>query len=606
MRLRIISSVKERRVREHGDTARAPVVGRNRALAVGIAAVVGSAAVSWAAASQIRSPAEVAARTAPPEPSAITAPVEKRVLATEVVVRGTVRYGAPQNVVLPISAAKKSSGLITIPPVKNKELKEGDVALTASGRPVFVLQGQEPAYRDMGPGASGNDVRQLEEGLARLGFSPGAVDGTFDGRTGAAVASWYLRSGYSPFGPTEDQLQVLRAEATEMVQAQSEILVAEEAAATARRDVGLAEQKALISRTPAQATPLPGGPDAAARARAEQTRVSATTRVANKQRALQQAQQAERAAQAKLEEARRRQPPPSQQEYAAMSREAREASNRVTQVQEELAAAQEALTALGEPTTVNTIDPSVIQQARVDAATADADVDKARAALTFAQRRLSLMQQKMARFGTSATKYGIAVPADEVLFLPTLPVRVDDAKLKAGDEVVGPVMTVTNAHLIIDSALSRDDAKLVRPGAPVTLRAPDLGVDGTGTVTHVAATPGTNGVDPQRFYMEVTPNNVGASLVGASVVQTIAVESTEGEVLAVPVAAVSAGADGVARVEVQGRNGEVRPVIVTPGLSAKGLVAVTPVGGDLVPGDLVVVGQSGGHQQAGKPRANGR
>jgi hypothetical protein len=90
------------------------------------------------------------------------------------------------------------------------------------------------------------------------------------------------------------------------------------------------------------------------------------------------------------------------------------------------------------------------------------------------------------------------------------------------------------------------------------------------------------------------------------VVQTIAVESTEGEVLAVPVAAVSAGADGVTRVEVQGRNGELRPVAVTPGLSAKGLVAVTPVGGELAPGDLVVVGQSGGRQQAGKPRANGR
>ncbi|MDQ4096674.1 MAG: hypothetical protein M3144_02230, partial [Actinomycetota bacterium] len=286
--------------------------------------------------------------------------------------------------------------------------------------------------------------------------------------------------------------------------------------------------------------------------------------------------------------------------------EAREASNRVTQAQEELAAAQEALTALGEPTTANTIDPSVIQQARVDAATADADVDKARAALTFAQRRLGLMQQRMARFGASASKYGIAVPADEVLFLPTLPVRVDDAKLKAGDEVVGPVMTVTNAQLIIDSALSRDDAKLVRQGAPVTLRAPDLGVDGTGTVTHVATSPGTNGVDPQRFYLEVTPNNIGTSLVGASVVQPIAVESTEGEVLAVPVAAVSAGADGVTRVEVQSRNGELRPVVVTPGLSAKRLVAVTPVGGELAPGDLVIVGQSGGHQQAGKPRANGR
>ena len=604
MGLRIISSVKERRGRKDAGAGPVAVVRRNRALAVGIAAVVGSAGVSWAAASRIRSPAEVAARTAPPEPSAITVPVEKRVLSAEVVVRGTVRYGAPQNVILPVSAAKKSAGLVTTPPVKNTELKEGDIALTTSGRPVFVLQGQQPAHRDIGPEATGDDVRQLEQALARLGFNPGAADGVFDGNTGAAVAAWYLRSGYSPFGPTEEQLQVLRSEATEMIQAQSEILVAQETVATAQRDVALAEQKALIARTPVTATAVPGT-DNAARARAEQTRVSAAARVSSKQRALHQAQQAERAAQARLEEARRRQPPPSQQEYAALARDAREASNRVTQAQEELTTAQDALAALGEQTTANTIDPATIQQAKVDAATAEADVDKARAALTFAQRRLALMQQKTARFGSTASKYGITVPADEVIFVPTLPVRVDDAKLKAGDEVVGPVMTVTNSQLVIDSALSRDDAKLVRPGAPVVLRAPELGIDGTGTVTHVATTPGTNGVDPQRFYMEVTPTNVAPSLIGVSVVQTIAVESTEGEVLAVPVAAVSAGADGITRVEVQGPNGVLRLVPVTPGLSAKGLVAVTPVGGDLAPGDLVVVGRGQPNQQGGKKGPNG-
>ena len=42
-------------------------------------------------------------------------------------------------------------------------------------------------------------------------------------------------------------------------------------------------------------------------------------------------------------------------------------------------------------------------------------------------------------------------------------------------------------------------------------------------------------------------------------------------------------------------------VTVEPGLSAKGLVAVTPVGGDLGPGDLVVVGDN----NAGSPSANG-
>ena len=345
--------------------------------------------------------------------------------------------------------------------------------------------------------------------------------------------------------------------------------------------------------------------DAAARARLEQNRVATAARVASKQRALVQAQQAERSAQARLEEARRRQPPPSQQEYAALSREAREASNRATQAQEELATAQDALTAANEQAAMVTtaFDPAIIQQARVDTATAEADIDKARSALAFAQRRLGLMNQKVARFGASASKYGISVPADEVLFFTTLPVRVDEAKLKPGEEVAGPVMTVTNSQLMVDSALSRDDAKLVRPGAAVTLRAPDVGVDATGTVTHVATTPGTHGVDPQRFYMEVAPQGVAPSLLGTSVVQTIAVESTEGEVLAVPVAALSAAADGSTRVEVQDPKGGLRSVTVTPGLSAKGLVAVTPVAGDLAPGDLVLVGSRANRQ--GKDGAGG-
>ena len=601
MRLRIISLAKRALGKDGSEATDAKVVRRNKALGIGLAAMIAASAVSWAAASRIRSPAEVAARTAPPVASPITVAVEKRLLSSDVVVRGTVRYGAPQNVILPMSAAKKSLGLITTTPVKGRELKEGDVALTTSGRPVFVLQGAQPAYRDMGPGSVGEDVRALEQALVRLGFSPGTPDSVYDGRTAAAVAAWYLKTGHTPFGPTEDQLLLLRTEVTELVSAQSEVLVAEEAVATAQRDLALAQAKGGIARTPAAVPGMPGS-DAAARARAEQNRVAAAVRLASKTRGLAQAQEAERAANARLEEARRRQPPPSKEEYAALSRDAREASNRVTMAQEELTAAQDAASAAGvDPNAPpGGLDPATIQQFRVDAATADADIDKARSAVRFAQRRLGLLNSKVARFGSTAAKYGISVPADEVLFFPTLPLRIDDAKLKPGDEAVGPVMTITNSTLIVDAALSRDDAKLVRQGAAVALRAPDLGVDATGTVTHIATTPGTNGVDPQRFYMEVTPNQLATSLLGASVVQTIAVESTEGEVLAVPVSALTVAGDGSTRVQVQGAGGRIRSVTVNPGLSAKGLVAVTPVGGDLVPGDLVVVGQRGGPADAGK------
>ena len=173
---------------------------------VAIAAVAG-----WLAGSRIESPAEAAARTAPPTPSPILVPVEERVLSSNVVTRGTARYGSPQPISVAPSALKvDATALITTLPARNAQFKEGDVMLTTSGRPVFVLQGEVPAYRDLVPGTSGEDVRQLEQGLERLGFDPGPVDGTYDGQTSGAVAEWYEAAGYESFGPTTEQLANLR------------------------------------------------------------------------------------------------------------------------------------------------------------------------------------------------------------------------------------------------------------------------------------------------------------------------------------------------------------------------------------------------------------
>ena len=177
--------------------------------------------VGWIGARQIRSPAQVAADTAPPRPSPITIPVVRRTLAAKVIVRGTVRYGAPQPVVLASSqlkAAGSVSDIVTRAPRARTELGAGEVALLVDGRPVFVLPGPIPMHRDLRPGESGPDVLQLERALSGLGFSPGPVDGRYDAATGAAVASFYLRRGWDPFGPTDpqvDQLQTAEAAAAQ-------------------------------------------------------------------------------------------------------------------------------------------------------------------------------------------------------------------------------------------------------------------------------------------------------------------------------------------------------------------------------------------------------
>jgi hypothetical protein len=202
-----------------------------------------------------------------------------------------------------------------------------------------------------------------------------------------------------------------------------------------------------------------------------------------------------------------------------------------------------------------------------------------------------------------ARRIGVSVPADEVLFFNTLPLRVDSVRVRRGDPVSGRVMTVSNSRLAIDSSLSINDAKLVRPGAEVTIEEPDLGIKTTGVVTQVADRPGTHKVEQGRVYVSITPRSAPAQLVGASVKLTIAVKSTDEAVLAVPITALTVGADGNSRVLVQ-RDGRGEYVAVDPGLAAQGLVEIRPVRGSISPGDLVVVGKRDGSTGAAPTGSN--
>jgi len=182
---------------------------RSVAVAVAVAVVV-SSVITWVASTQIQSPAEVAARAAAPAPSRILVPVERQVLTSTVVTRGTGHYGAAQTLRVRPSALKSGSSVVTRLPRRGEVLDELDVVLTLSGRPVFLLRGREPAYRDLGPGVAGRDVAQLERSLARAGYRPGPVDGTFDGATAAAVTRLYRDHGHRPLLADEATLAEAR------------------------------------------------------------------------------------------------------------------------------------------------------------------------------------------------------------------------------------------------------------------------------------------------------------------------------------------------------------------------------------------------------------
>jgi multidrug efflux pump subunit AcrA (membrane-fusion protein) len=153
-------------------------------------------------------------------------------------------------------------------------------------------------------------------------------------------------------------------------------------------------------------------------------------------------------------------------------------------------------------------------------------------------------------------------------------------------------MSVTDYRLAVDSALTLDASQLVKPGMRVAIDEQALGIKATGEVAMVAPTPGTRGVDGFHIYFEVRIDETPLQLNRVSVRLTIPVQSTQGEVIAVPISAVSLAADGTSRVQVD-INGALEYVPVTPGLSAGGYVEVTPIEGKLKPGQLVVVGYKG-------------
>jgi hypothetical protein len=626
-----------------------------RGVGLALVVLVAVTAVGWLGARQIRSPAQVAADTAPPPPSNITVPVTRRRLSTEVIVRGTVRYGAPQSVVLATSALKQGVGsdIVTRAPVAQRALKAGDVALAVDGRPVFVLPGTIPMHRDLGPGARGPDVLQLERGLSRLGISPGPIDGRYDSATESAVATLYLRGGWAPFGPTavqRDQIRTAQAAVAAARDARvtainnaaqaglgakpADIVQARIEAANARDRIHDAELKKATSQAKLEqaraATSTIAATQAVAAANAQRDQAQADNDVAAKQAAVTTAQDEARAAEAKRFELA---PDATLSDRIATETAIRQADQAVTQAQSDLAAAVAAANA------VRVSGAADVQRAQADGAklrrdvgVAEAEAGRAATAVTAARTAARLAARKaqaITRKPDTSTfravidsaaqeerrtqgvvhelagAAGIQVPANEILFFPNLPLRVDKVRAKRGNAVSGSVMDVTNSRLAIDSSLSVSDAKLVRVGNPVTIEETDLGVHGPGRVARVARTPGTNKVDPNRFYLGIVPTSTLRSAVGASVKLTISIKSTQGSVLAVPVSALSIGGDGRPRLQVQ-RRGQVRLIHVVPGLAAEGMAEVRPAGhARLSAGDLVVVGSRTGARSGIPPPTAG-
>jgi peptidoglycan hydrolase-like protein with peptidoglycan-binding domain len=182
-------------------------------LGVGIgAALLGVGGVIGAA--FVKSPQQLAADTAPPAPTVTTAKVVSQVLTSAVQMRGVV-YPATEYDVYPSapstgSAAGSSpaagSGGSSSPVYISKlgvaagdTVRNGRLLAAIDGEPLFALSGNVPAWRDLAPGESGPDVRELQRALAALGYyGNGDTAGYFGAATEYAVSLYYEHLGYTP------------------------------------------------------------------------------------------------------------------------------------------------------------------------------------------------------------------------------------------------------------------------------------------------------------------------------------------------------------------------------------------------------------------------
>ncbi|MDP9793533.1 hypothetical protein J2S43_002045 [Catenuloplanes nepalensis] len=154
-------------------------------LVAGVLAGAGTGVVRWARTARPRK--EV------PAPYATTE-VQLSTLVEGQTFKGRIRYAEAPPLL------GRLTGTVTSLPRVGAVLKAGDEAYRVDNVPVILLTGDTPAFREMVPGISGPDVRQLERALAGLGYTGFTADGVYRYSTAEAVRSWQKRLGVAQTG----------------------------------------------------------------------------------------------------------------------------------------------------------------------------------------------------------------------------------------------------------------------------------------------------------------------------------------------------------------------------------------------------------------------
>jgi multidrug efflux pump subunit AcrA (membrane-fusion protein) len=137
-------------------------------------------------------------RSANPKRVPPTSVVQRQDLVEQTRVSGTLGYGAAASVGTALAGT-----LTQLAPV-GSIVGRGRQLLRVDDTPVILFIGPLPAWRPFGSGMpDGNDVLELEQNLAALGFFPPAPDRHFDATTGRSIRTWQRSVGLSPTGTIE-------------------------------------------------------------------------------------------------------------------------------------------------------------------------------------------------------------------------------------------------------------------------------------------------------------------------------------------------------------------------------------------------------------------
>lgn len=216
-----------------------------------------------------------------------------------------------------------------------------------------------------------------------------------------------------------------------------------------------------------------------------------------------------------------------------------------------------------------------------------------RAAVKAAEQQVAAANEAVTAARQAMQAY---LPLGEVVYLSNLPRRVDTVSVRRGD-ILGSsaVMTISGASLSVAGSAAEADARFLKVGDEGFFELPEGG-EHRAVITELVR-PSNAG---ERWRVLLTPDELTTEqihmLQGSNIRLRISLGGTDGAVLQVPLAALSAGPGGVSRVEVvigdpRDPRAETRIVEVETGLAAQGVIEVTPLGGTLNEGDLVVVGR---------------